>query len=182
MNDFLKSLMPVAATLIGGPLAGFATKFIGDKLGVPPEGDLSTVLASLGTTSEGRVKLAEIDADLKKHALDNGIRLEELAVQNAGQVNTTMQAEAGSEHWPTYSWRPAIGFAVALAVVLSVLTVFLAYGAAIAFGRQEGLQHLPGILAAIAGIIAGVSPILGIASWFRGRMQADPSIPTVNRG
>lgn len=181
MNDFLKSLMPVAATLLGGPLAGFATKFISDKLGAPAD-TVTDVLASLSVTPEGKVKLAEIDADLKKHALDSGIKLEELAVQNAGQVNTTMQAEAGSEHWPTYSWRPAIGFAVALAVVLSVLTVFLAYGAAIVANRQEGLQHLPGILAAVAGIIAVVSPILGIASWFRGKAQADPNVPTVNRG
>ncbi len=182
MNDFLKALMPTAATLLGGPLVGFATKFISDKLGVPAEGDLAGVLANLGTTPEGKIRLAEIDADLKKHAADNGIKLEELAVQNAGQVNTTMQAEAASEHWPSYSWRPAIGFAVALAVVLSVLTVFLAYGAAIIVGKPEGLQHLPGILAAVAGIIGVVSPILGIASWFRGRMQADPNVPTVNRG
>lgn len=181
MSDFLKGLMPVAATLLGGPLTGFATKFIADKLGTPPDA-VGDVLASLSTTSEGRVRLAEIDADLKKHALDSGIKLEELAVQNAGQINTTMQAEASSEHWPTYSWRPAIGFAVALAVVLSVLTVFAAYGAAIIANRSEGLQHLPGVLGAVAGIIAVVSPILGIASWFRGRMQADPNVPTVNRG
>ena len=105
-----------------------------------------------------------------------------VAVQNAGQVNPPMPAAAGSEHWPPYSWRPPIGCAVALAVVLSVLTVFAAYGAAIIANRTDGLQHLPGVLGAVAGIIAVVSPILGIASWFRGRMQADPTIPTVNRG
>lgn len=181
MNDFLKALMPTAATLLGGPLAGFAAKFIGDKLGAPAD-SVADVIAGLSTTPEGKIRLAEIDADLKKHALDNGIKLEELAVQNAGQINATMQAEAASEHWPSYSWRPAIGFAVALAVVLSVLTVFLAYGAAVIVGKSEGLQHLPGILAAVAGIIGVVSPILGIASWFRGRMQADPNVPTVNRG
>lgn len=37
-------------------------------------------------------------------------------------------------------------------------------------------------LAGVVGIIGVVSPILGIASWFRGRMQADPAIPTINRG
>jgi hypothetical protein len=93
-------------------------------------------------------------------------------------MNRTMQAEAASERWPTYSWRPAIGFSVALAVLLAVLTVFLAYGAAVLYGQAEGLAHLPGILAAVAGIIGVVSPILGIASWFRGRMQADSSFPT----
>lgn len=104
------------------------------------------------------------------------------ATQQAGDINKTMQAEAASEHWPTYSWRPAIGFAVALVMLLSVLTVFLAYVAAVFYNRSEGLQHLPGVIAAVAGIIGVVSPILGIASWYRGKMQADPNIPTINRG
>lgn len=131
--------------------------------------------------------LAAIQADpnlalqFKQSVLAQQTELERLAVANASDINRTMQAEAASEHWPTYSWRPAIGFSVALAVVLSVLTVFMAYGAAM-FGHADGLQHLPGILAAVAGIIGVVSPILGIASWFRGRMQADPSVPTTNRG
>jgi hypothetical protein len=107
---------------------------------------------------------------------------EKLAVQNAEDINKTMQTEAASNHWPTYSWRPAIGFAVALAVTLVVLTVFLAYGAVIFTGNDKGLAQLPGILAAVAGIIAVVSPILGIASWYRGKMQADPTIKTDNRG
>jgi hypothetical protein len=92
------------------------------------------------------------------------------ALQNAGDINRTMQAEATAEHWHT--WRPAIGFSVALPMLLAVLTVFVAYGAALFYGRAEGLVQLPGILAAIAGIIGVVSPILGIASWFRGRMQS----------
>jgi hypothetical protein len=41
---------------------------------------------------------------------------------------------------------------------------------------------VPGILATVARILAVVSPILGVASWYRGKMQADPSIPTTNRG
>ena len=132
--------------------------------------------------------LAAIQADpnmalqFKTAVLAQGTELERLALANASDVNKTMQAEAASEHWPTYSWRPAIGFAVALAVVLSVLTVFTAYVAAMFFGKADGLAALPGILGAVAAIIGVVSPILGIASWFRGKAQADPSIPTINRG
>ena len=77
---------------------------------------------------------------------------------------------------------PIVPGFVALAVVGSVLTVFAAYGAALLYGKSEGLAAMPGILAALAGIIAVVSPILGIASWFRGKAQADPNVPTVNRG
>jgi hypothetical protein len=124
----------------------------------------------------------ELVLQFRKAVLDQAIEFEKLAAQNAADVNKSIQAEAASEHWPTYSWRPAVGFAVALAVVLAVLTVFLAYGAAMFYGKPETLQYLPGILGAVAAIIATVSPILGIASWFRGRMQADPTIPTVNKG
>lgn len=175
---------PLLGTLLGGPAGGTIGAVIASALGT--SATPSDVAQALQVNPDAAVKLREIESTER-------VRLQELAgqqaqaeltaaTQNAGDINRTMQAEAASEHWPTYSWRPAIGFSVALAVVLSVLTVFIAYGAAIFAGRPEGLQHLPGILAAIAGIIAVVAPILGIASWFRGRMQADPTIPTVNRG
>jgi hypothetical protein len=174
---------PLIGTLLCGPAGGAVGGIVASVLGVGATPD--EVARALTSNPEAAVKLRQLEVERQT-------RFEELAteqakaeiaaaVQSAGDVNKTMQAEAGSEHWPTYSWRPAIGFAVALAVVLAVLTVFVAYGAAIA-GRAEGLQHLPAILAAVAGIIGVVSPILGIASWFRGRMQADPSVPTINRG
>jgi hypothetical protein len=36
-----------------------------------------------------------------------------------------------------------------------------------------------GSMAALVGVVA---PILGIASWFRGKAQADPAIATSNKG
>lgn len=175
---------PILGTLIGGPAGGTIGGIIASALGT--ENTPSAISQALTINPDAAVKLAQIEADQK-------VRLQELVTdqakaelaavaQAAGDVNKTMQAEAASEHWPTYGWRPAIGFSVALAVLLSVLTVFLAYGAVVFYNRSEGLQHLPGILAAVAGIIGVVSPILGIASWYRGKMQADPTIPTVNRG
>lgn len=154
--------------------------------------DVAGKVVDIAKTITGKAEpdqaLAAIQTDpnlalqFKTAVLAQETELERLALTNASDVNKTMQAESASEHWPTYSWRPAIGFAVALAVMLSVLTVFLAYGAAMFFGRTEGLASLPGILGAVAAIIGVVSPILGIASWFRGKAQADPNIPTVNRG
>jgi Holin of 3TMs, for gene-transfer release len=170
-------------SLLGGRAGEAVGAMVASALGVGGTPDeVSAVLAN----PEVIVKLRQIEAD-------KSIKLQELlgdqakaelvaATTNAGDINKTMQAESASEHWPTYGWRPAIGFSVALAVLLSVLTVFMAYGAALVYNRNEGLAALPGILAAIAGIIAVVSPILGIASYFRGRMQADPNVPTNNRG
>jgi hypothetical protein len=171
---------PLLGTLLGGPAGGALGGLVAAALGT--EATPSAVSQALQSNPDAAVKLAQIESDQR-------VKLQELATDQAkaeiaaaGEVNKTMQTEAASEHWPTYGWRPAIGFAVAIAVLLSVLTVFAAYGAAIVYNRSEGLAQLPGILAAIAGIIGVVSPILGIASWYRGKMQADPSVPTINRG
>ena len=51
------------------------------------------------------------------------------------------------------------------------------------FGNKDAaavVATLPMVLGALAGINATVLPILGIASWFRGKAQADPIIPTNN--
>lgn len=140
-----------------------------------------------GTTSgDAAIKALQTDPNLvlqyRQAVLDQELEFQKLAVQNATDVNATMRAEAASEHWPTYSWRPAIGFSVAYAVFGSVTTVFAAYVAAVVYARPEPLAQLPAVLGATAAIIATVAPILGIASWFRGKMQADPAVPTINRG
>ena len=48
--------------------------------------------------------------------------------------------------------------------------------------KAEVLSYLPGMLGAEAAIMATMAPVLGIASWYRGKMQADPGIPTNNKG
>ncbi|OQS46990.1 hypothetical protein B0T49_07510 [Chromobacterium violaceum] len=98
-------------------------------------------------------------------------------------VNATMQAEARAEHWPTYSWRPFIGFAFRLLALISGITVAACYLGVMFMGRNpQLLAQLPGMLGTEAGVMATMAPILGIASWFRGKVQSDPNIPTDNRG
>ncbi len=139
--------------------------------------------------STGDEAVAALKADpalvlqYRQAVLAQELEFGKLAVQNAANINTTMQAEAAAEHWPTYSWRPAIGFAVAIDLVLSVIVVFVAYvGVMFCDIKPEVLSYLPAMLGAMAALIGIASPILGIASWFRGKMQADPTIPTINRG
>ena len=57
-----------------------------------------------------KTKVVEIQAEVQK-AIIAGEYGNELAAITA--VNATMQAEAKSEHWPQYSWRPTIGFTFA---------------------------------------------------------------------
>lgn len=167
--DWLKTLMPVAASMLGGPVAGIAVKFLADKLGATAETTdaVTTALAGLNETPEGRIKLAEIDAALRTHAIDAGIDLERLAVQNASDINKTMQAETASEHWPSFSWRPYCGFVFGT-------TFFGVY-------FVLPLMKIPVPVVPTEAWMA-IGAILGVASWFRGRMQANPEIPTNNKG
>jgi hypothetical protein len=159
--DWLKTIAPTAASLLAGPLAGVAVKFLADKVGATAETAeaVTSALTGLAGTPEGRIRLAEIDADLRKHAIDAGIDLERLAVQNAADINKTMQVEAGAEHWPSYSWRPFIGFVFG-SYVLSLWVLPLLGKAPVPISSD---------------VVLTVGAILGVASWFRGKAQADPN-------
>lgn len=159
---------PLLGTLLGGPAGAAVGGIVASVLGTGATPD--EVSQALATNPDAAVKLREIEADRQVHL--QGLAVDQVkaelaaATQNAGDINRTMQAEAAAEHWPTYTWRPFIGFMFG-AYVASLWLLPL-------FGKSPATLTTDMTLA--------VGGILGIASWFRGRMQADPSIPTINRG
>lgn len=140
-------------------------------------------------TASGDAALKALQADpnlvlqYRQAVLAQELDFEKLAVQNASDINKTMQAEAAAEHWPTYSWRPFIGFCFGLLAMVGGITAGAAYVGVMFVGvKPEVLSYLPAMLGAEAAVMATMAPILGVASWFRGKMQADPDVPTINRG
>ena len=95
-----------------------------------------------------------------------------------------MQAETKSDHWPSYAWRPFIGFCVGFNTLAAAILVLGTFAGALAgaAAASAAIAQLPMVLGSLAAISGTVLPILGIASWFRGKAQADPSIPTDMRG
>ena len=139
------------------------------------------------TTGDAAITALKADPNLvlqyRKAVLDQESAFTQLVVQNASDVNKTMQSEAAAEHWPTYSWRPFIGFCFGALSIMTGGTTAVAYVGVMFFHVDAVvLSQLPGMIAAEAGVMATIAPVLGIASWYRGKMQADPTIPTVNRG
>jgi len=98
----------------------------------------------------------------EKFIPDEGKRLEfEKAVMDTATaqqeaVNATMQAEAKSEHWMQYSWRPTIGFTFAAVIINNY--IFLPYLAA--FGLRSII--IP------EGIWSAMLVVLGVAAGTRG--------------
>lgn len=180
---------PMLGGLLAGPpgaAVGAVGAMIASALGVGNSPD--EVSQALTMNPDALVKIKEIEAtrqvELQKLTVQVAVSTITAEVAAVTAVNTTMQAEAKSEHWPTYSWRPFIGFCVGFNVVVSsvlVLVVFLP----VMFGNQQAaaaMAQLPSVLGALAAINATVLPILGIASWFRGKGQADPNVPMAMKG
>jgi hypothetical protein len=174
----LAQFVPQIVKWIGGDKAGSAAQKVVDiaqQVTGKPSGDQAL---------EALKADPNLILQFRQAVLAQETTFEQLAVQNAADVNKSMQAEAASEHWPTYSWRPAIGFATAFSLTAVSLVVVVAYGGVILARRDPAaLSYIPAMIGAVAALLgAGAMPVLGIASWYRGRMQADPSIPTINKG
>jgi Holin of 3TMs, for gene-transfer release len=111
-------------------------------------------------------ELTKIRIEAEQKTMEIGVQYADIEAKRIESVNATMRAESASEHWPTYSWRPFIGF------------VFGAYIASMFILPLFGLS--PVVMS--PDLVLTVGAVLGVASYFRGKMQADPSVPTVNRG
>lgn len=158
---------PMLGTLIGGPAGRAVGGLIASVLGT---GNTPEDVAAAVANTESLVKLREIEAkrqtDLEALLVDQGKA--ELAAHTAQvqAVNQTMQEEAKADHWPTYCWRPFIGF------------VFGGYVASMFILPLFHVQPVP----LSPDLTLTVGTILGVASFFRGKMQADPGVKSDNRG
>jgi Holin of 3TMs, for gene-transfer release len=182
---------PITLTMA---LAQFAPSLIKYLTGSNKAADVAAKAVSVAQavtgapTGEQALSMIQAAPDLalkyRQAVLDNDVEFMKLAVQNASDINATMQAEAKSDHWPTYTWRPAIGMAFAFNLIAASILVLAVNGAVVfsAPGADKAMAQLPTVLGALAALNGVASPILGIASWFRGKMQADPNVPSDNRG
>lgn len=191
-------LLPIAMAL-----AQFAPMIAG-WLGGSKAEDVATKVVGIAQTVTGQsapdAALAAIQADpnlamsFQKAVLDNQAQLAQIAADlskaelaadaaNTLAINQSIQAEAKADHWPTYSWRPFVGFCFGVLGLISGATVAAAYLGVMFFQANPTiLSQVPGMLGAQAAVMATMAPVLGIASYFRGKMQANPMIPTDNRG
>jgi hypothetical protein len=161
-DEFVKIGLPLigaALPIPGGMALGSAlASAVGASSASP-----SDIVAHLTANPEQIEKAKEFEFTHQETILKITVQAE---VDAAAAVNKTMQAEAASDHWPTYSWRPFIGFM---------------FGGYVASMWLLPLAHLQPVVIS-ADLTASVGAILGIASFYRGKMQADPTTKTDNRG
>jgi hypothetical protein len=100
--DWLKTLAPTAATLLGGPLAGLAVKAIGDAIGLSDatKETITEVLQSGNMTAEQVAAIKHAEHDLKVKLKELDIKVEEIAAAD--------RASARQMQMSTRSWVPAL--------------------------------------------------------------------------
>jgi len=164
-TDIVKTIAPTAATLLLGPTAGLAAKFLADKIGVPQAtvDAVSGAVQNMTATPEGRIRLAEIDADLRKYAMGLGLEVDRLAVQTLEIVNKTIQTEAMGGDWLQRNHH-------AIESLGSVAMMWCVYFLLPIFGKA--VPDIPGD----AWLMLGA--ILGVTAWQRGKAN----IATAEKG
>jgi len=97
---------------------------------------------------------------------DEGKRLEfEKAVLDASTrqqeaVNATMQAEAKSEHWMQWSWRPTVGFTFAGVIINNY--ILLPYFASFGLKPLDIPEGIWSAMLVVLGVAAGTR---GLQKW-----------------
>ena len=97
---------------------------------------------------------------------DEGKRLEfEKAVLDASTrqqeaVNTTMQAEAKSEHWMQWAWRPTVGFTFAGVIINNY--ILLPYCASFGLKPLDIPEGIWSAMLVVLGVAAGTR---GLQKW-----------------
>lgn len=120
MNDWLKTLVPMIGTALGGPLGGAAASFIADKLGLDSKEvkAVSEVLNSGKLTPEqiSALKLAEIE--FQKFLEANKIKLEEIAANDRNSARD-MAKTTRAKTPAVLTYLLTIGFFGVLAAMFS---------------------------------------------------------------
>lgn len=167
--DIVKTVLPWIGTALGGPLGGMAADSIGAALGLKNTtvSTVKDILVGMSPEKLAEYKAADQEFQIKMATLGytSILDLEKVNASIVVEVNKTMQLESSSEHWPSYSWRPFIGASFGLYInSLWILPLF----------------HVAPVTLTTDTVLA-IGGILGVASWFRGKAQADPSVQNTSQ-
>lgn len=95
-------------------------------------------------------------------------------------IGATMRAEAKSEHWPQYSWRPAVGFSfAAITGALGFAFAYLILRIALGYGfEKDTISNLVQVMQAMAPLFVVLGGVLGVTAWKRG----DEKVARIKKG
>lgn len=116
---------------------------------------------------------ASPELQVKMQELTNNLIIAEMQeeTKQLQAVNATMQAEAKSEHWPQWSWRPFNGYMFGLTLFFNyafppIVNMFIA-----AFGEATTKHLAAGSIPEF--VFVAWASVLGVTSWHRGMQKRE---------
>lgn len=144
------------------PLKNLITSGIGsaaDHIANGASTVIKTLKADPTEVAKLNEKIAELANEAKKNGEDYAVAMETQYTEQQKIVNEEMSAEGKSEHWMVWSWRPFLGFTLALMIINNFIVM--------PYMKKYGLQpiEIPD------NLFYSLLVILGAASAGRGLMQ-----------
>ena len=192
-------IVPVLGTVLapvtGGVSAGAAgvLSAVMTACGVSGDATPDEVVAAMERDPEVALKLKKIVLDHEKAIHELAFKHDQLDVERErltieqdmaalAEVNKTMRAEAKSEHWIQYSWRPLWGIISAGAFAVVCLGVCVLAWRAIKTGDAQFIGTIPMLVGAFTTLFSIPGAILGISAWGRNKLKektADNGVDTL---
>lgn len=142
--------LPILGAAVGGPGGAALGKIVASTIGATSD-DPDEIMKSLAINGDNIVKLREVEAQL-------ALGMRQADSTDLQSVNQTMQAEAKSEHWAQWAWRPYNGFAFGTTLFGCYFVLPL-------------MQIEPPVVPTEAWLAWG--GVLGVASWWRGKQKTE---------
>lgn len=121
------------------------------------EGIFSGIRGLIGAFKADPTVSAQLAAEVARAEMDLDAKLAAADAAQVAAVNATMQAEAKSEHWAQWNWRPVVGFTFCGTVINNY--ILYPYMAKLGVVRID----LP------TELWMAFMAILGVAAYVRGR-------------
>ncbi|MBF0439375.1 MAG: hypothetical protein HQL93_09670 [Magnetococcales bacterium] len=152
----LGAALPIpGGVALGSALAGWLT---GDQDAHPID------VVDAMQSPEGQAKAHEFYLQNQTTILQINVAAETAQIES---VNATMRVEANAANWPTWTWRPFIGFVFATMIFGDYFVL--------------PLLHIP-VPVIPQEVFVAIMAILGVASWGHSKALADPNNAAVTRG
>ena len=172
--------MPLPLLPLAMSLAQFAPKLVGWLAGDKAESTAETVIdmakAVTGyqdpkQATEAIMQNPELRIKFQEQANQYELGLEREYTKQMALINQTMQAEANSEHWPQWFWRPFWGIISATAFGAVCFFICILAWRAITKADQNAIGLIPILIGAFATLFGIPGAILGITAWGRNKLK-----------
>lgn len=169
-QDIVGNIAPVLGTAFGGPLGAAAGLAVKAALSLPSDATDDEVSLAL-SSPDAQVKIKQAEYDFKTQQGAQQLQQSAQDIDLAKTVNATIQAEAKSEHWLQWAWRPIWGIIAAVAFgFVCAMTCFLAYKA-VMLHDSAAMTMIPAFISSMTLLFGVPGAILGITAWGRNQLK-----------